>query len=1790
MKGWKVKKLHYNSYKGVKEKRLKRLAIIMITVLLFDMFIMPVGTFALDNENVTASEDQKTAATETKAVQEEETSAEESEDHISKDETVTDNTNDADVESLKDKLEEATGINAKDKEEDTTEKGAEEEETSASEDALKVTKAGDYSIEVTLDGKEKTGGSNFDLSVEEIKKGSKDWYKYFAEAEKTLGDGKEVSSARFFDVEILKDGKKYEPDHPAEVKIQYDDAIETKDREMLNVVHFAEDGTEIINDVNISGDGRELTYQQDSFSVTGTVVAKNNIQDGKEYVVYVASGGSYYAITHYSLGQNDDTVYGAQINGNTTTGATVSSDSVGSSIVWTLHTVNAGGRTWYTLSYKENGKTYYLRSYGGLMVGTDSDINENEYRNEARYQWEYDNEGRLWSRHSRENNQTGRYLRYSGSNGAFKERDNGSSRFYFAEVSSYTQDEVKTPTIHYVDEAGQPLEVKNGRNWEEDTTTSPAYLIYDIDGYEYVKTTMGQRFNSASEIKPIIRKAGSLWQYTTSNTTSVTWSLIPDADDIYVVYKKATEPVEGGTPKVKESSATEPPVDPVIHKGSESNGDGTNTLSLSITADTSPLEVEKLADVIVIFDTSTSMRRYMGTSTTTYNDNNTPASQCDHKTRLYIAAQAVNDLADMLIGDNTEFVDSGGNKLIRMSLISFDEDARLKKEFTDNYTDFSTAVNGLTTYTGTNWEAALEMANNMQIDDERATFVIFVTDGNPSYRVQRGNTLNFDGYPDTVSDANVDVRESNTYYYYRSTSNFGGLDENDVRNYNTAAEDAKSIVDHNKNLYSIGIGNSAGITRLKGLTSYAYDNEEIGADRTKTADNEEDLKKAFKDITASIVALLGWGDINMTDGITSLANTVEKSGLVNVEGSFEYWKAPAPEGWSEMTKQQRSALINNQNDPYVPDDSEFVRWNPASENCDEAFYDSTTGAVKWNMGHNFVPESGATYKVTFRVWPSQEAYDILANLKNGTMTYDSLPAEYKAQIVDHGNGSYSLRTNDKAPNTTYKAARKTGDGVTTTGDEKTLLFNNVEPMILVPEKIAVKKEWDHSINESHMEGDLKFRLKVNGKYYQNDGSFATGTENARIISITDEERTIDGETIPAWTNKINIAPGIIKFIQGDDGEVVEIYETGHNYELEEYDLHMHDDTQDMDESEFAGSYEFTTQTVRPMVLTSYAQSGDGKDYHAEHHADLVFLVLEDDYNPAPEGAEKYKIDGKTYFVKSGSETALVGTNHRKAELDITKIINDTTGKSEADLLKETFTYRVTLKVPKDANLSLITGYEFVYRPENPNITIHGYQEGDNPLQGDETRFRGHNYRWGTFSYGSSHIPLGLAFVDSGDGKTKTLTVDISLIGNEVLRFTNLPTGTTYTIEEVYANYKRANQTSDAEAIPSWDVPSNLAEQGYEVTTIRTSATGAEVKENNPETATLTASIDTPNKRYYNQFTNRLTNSVDAELKGTKHLKGYAWSGERYYFRLKAGQATYSDEGPAEPATSPMPEAARGREVFYLSNTSGTDDATYSFGDIRYTRPGTYKYTIREVASDAVDAATLSGTTGSNGIVYGPEEEVTVTVVRNASAKLVVQSIAGTHTTQSTSDGKAVGNTTITNERLVGDVTVLKIGNRDTDNVLKDVKFELYETYVGPGSASNVKAKNGITGEDIGTLTTGEDGKFVIQGLLPSTSGKTYYLVETDAAPGYIPLTAPVEIKLISKDEDPYYEVEYTQTGYADKVKVEPVDGILTITVNNDSGTELPHSGGSGVQAILMAGLLLIIAAAAIKGIQLIRNR
>ena len=1196
-----------------------------------------------------------------------------------------------------------------------------------------------YHIEVTLDDKEVIDGEA-DLVVEELTAESDNYEEYMlAVAESmSLESPDDISFARFFDITILVDGKVFEPEYPAQVKIAYDEAIEMAEGEQVSIVHFADAGTEVIQAVDLSEDGTALTYEQGSFSVTAMVVASNKIQDGNQYVIYTKKDSKYYAMTHDSEGRDGDLVYGVEIEAKDKTGKEFTEGDYGSSIVWTARKVICNGTTYYTFSYEEGGKTYYLRTYGGLMVGADSDINEDEYTKSTRYEWriqtmKYDNESinnALRNRYSQgiqgakteyKKNEKSYYLSYSASSSGFKERDkNKPSSFYFAEVSSITQ--VPTsPTIHYVDENGNELQVVNGRDWTADSTTTPAYLVYDIEGYEYVKTTL--QSVGGDVIRPILRKDNRKWQYTTStSSSSVTWTNIPadtqDTDrleDIYVVYKRATEPVNGGTPKIKESGATETPAPPGIHKDSTPNGDGTNTLSLSITADTSPLEVEKLADVIVIFDVSNSMDREMMDA-----DNQS-------STRLEIAKDAVNELAEKLIGDHTEFQDSAGNKLIRMSLISFSKNAKVVQTFTDQYSDYKKAVDNLTRSGGTNWEDALRMANSMEVDPERATFVIFVTDGNPSYRVTRGNLLNMPEYPDTVSDKKIDIYKDSTYYQYRKYTVFGALDEMDERNYNTALDVAKSIVDHKKNFYAIGVGPEDGVSRLRGLTTYAYGGS--GADRTKNAKDSVELTKAFDEITASIVALLGWGDITMTDGITALTNTVEKSHLTNVDGNFEYWKAPAPAGWEKWSKAVRAAYIKGTSgaDATYQDSAcraaynkgkellssgAFSKWNPETENCNAATYDEASGSVKWDMGHSFVPESGCTYKVTFKAWPSQEAYDILAKCRNDSAFYNTLTNDQKAQIIKSGD-TYILKTNDKEPKTTYMAARKTGDGVTTSGNEKTLLFNDVIPLNLASHTINVKKIWNNELNDGRGAAPLLLGVR------------AIGTDNPNTPNIDESVfSTIRVSEDTQWKGSSNISTGLLKVENGKQT----LYEHGHDFTL----------TEDVDPD--AGYYwELTADTYRPMVITD-----SDKGYSKPTPVMLKKVSASEQYD--------YVIDSSYYKIVAGT-AELTATNNRRSNLNLTKQVVDKDNITVSS--SQPFEFKIQIDDPADKDIwfSVQTGPD-VNDPRvmSPEVT------------GATTEMK-------------DGSPTGYFYVADNDEFT------VKLQPGWNLRFTNLLSGTKYTITE-----------------------------------------------------------------------------------------------------------------------------------------------------------------------------------------------------------------------------------------------------------------------------------------------------------------------------------------------------------------------------------------------------------------------
>ena len=173
-----------------------------------------------------------------------------------------------------------------------------------------ITASGEtYEISVTYgaDAEIPNGAS---LKAEEILEGGEEYESYY---EKTLMVLQEQATdenylagldfARFFDVTIYdSEGTKIEPKAPVEVKITYVDPLEVADHAELKVVHFADQGTEIIDIDNQEQSVSEIVYEQSGFSVIGTVGATDAYGwpqgNDNPYVVILQSGDSYYAVAH----------------------------------------------------------------------------------------------------------------------------------------------------------------------------------------------------------------------------------------------------------------------------------------------------------------------------------------------------------------------------------------------------------------------------------------------------------------------------------------------------------------------------------------------------------------------------------------------------------------------------------------------------------------------------------------------------------------------------------------------------------------------------------------------------------------------------------------------------------------------------------------------------------------------------------------------------------------------------------------------------------------------------------------------------------------------------------------------------------------------------------------------------------------------------------------------------------------------------------------------------------------------------------------------------------------------------------------------------------------------------------------------------------------------------------------------------------------------------------------------------------------------------------------------------
>lgn len=982
------------------------------------------------------------------------------------------------------------------KSEDQEDKAEEKTEDTEKAEArtLKVDQA-DYTVEVDCPA-EANIPKDAKLNVREIKTGTAEYNGYYEKAQKAVasGDETDISFARFFDISFEVDGKEIEPEAKVEVKITYDDKVEVPEKGKVKSVHFG-NKTEVLDVKTNEKNGKmdEVKFDADSFSVyaiVGTELQKEitlTTPDGEDvtYVVSVTYGsdaqipdGSTLEVVEF---EPDSDVYKEVRNLLFSTVDTEPTDDSEPK----LEMVDDSGEvplysyTTPTSIIREIASDRYLDVLDISIKDADGHEVEPEAAVQVSIRMKKAPEGidaqtvadTAVVQHLDESSgelviETVASADESVDGTVLVANEGVEASFEVESFSTYTftygsGNNRRSVEVHYVDESGVELAAPSPTPSQNN---GYSHLVYDIEGYDFVKTTINSA--SGTQISPYIqyRNFGQWhysgwrgwyqdedyhWGYRTLTVSGDTrslgnWTALNNNQDVYVVYRKKTTPPQGGesVPVVPQGEWPEFPSGDNTKptKTSVENGDGTNTLSLTVTGAETPLTSGKVkAQVIVVFDLSGSMNYRMGSDS--------DPGYGEHS-RLYYSKEAVESLTNAL-GTNDKLD-------VEMALVTFSNYARTAMGFTNvssatGRQSFISTVDGLSATGGTNWEAALREANYIQTKSDAKTYVIFVSDGAPTFRVSRGS----------YSESNINGNVNDNDAYYMSYGIFGTGSETHTEDRSFALTQATSIVNSNKTFYTVALTDANDTGHA---SEYMEDlNTRAGGAGNYSATSPEELADVINAIGTSITTELGFADISIHDGITELTNLNAKVLQSVDENSFKYYRYGG-ENNKYGTESNPSTWENDPNDS-----------SKLEGGANKATYDSSTGAVEWNMGSGFQLEDGVTYKVSFKVWPDQEAYDWIAKLRNGTVQYANLPADVKAQIDE---STLSLKTNTDAY-VRYKKSSTTSGDTTTTGDPIQVDYNKVDPMPLPAQSIPIEKIFINELDPERYENE-PVRISLTG--------------------------------------------------------------------------------------------------------------------------------------------------------------------------------------------------------------------------------------------------------------------------------------------------------------------------------------------------------------------------------------------------------------------------------------------------------------------------------------------------------------------------------------------------------------------------------------------------------------------------------------------------------------------------------------------------------------------------------------
>lgn len=240
-------------------------------------------------------------------------------------------------------------------------------------------------------------------------------------------------------------------------------------------------------------------------------------------------------------------------------------------------------------------------------------------------------------------------------------------------------------------------------------------------------------------------------------------------------------------------------------------------------------------DIVLVMDTSGSMDFRM--------DKDKDAQPGE--SRLDYAKTAANDLVNSVVKNGND---------VRVAVVSFNRDAKTAVGYTSDKDELRRGIDGLGANDGTNWEAGLAAANGLTARDGAKKYIVFLSDGKPTYRYEKHSFLGFSW---------TEVAGNGRYY--------------EQANFDHAVTEAKKR--GNATLFSVAVGSTQKVSERMS----SFQKEATGStDGCYSATTPEALKQAFASITQTITQSAQYTNVTITDALTDYVDFVGADGNVRV--------------------------------------------------------------------------------------------------------------------------------------------------------------------------------------------------------------------------------------------------------------------------------------------------------------------------------------------------------------------------------------------------------------------------------------------------------------------------------------------------------------------------------------------------------------------------------------------------------------------------------------------------------------------------------------------------------------------------------------------------------------------------------------------------------------------------------------------------------------------------------------------------------------------------------------------